>query len=519
MLSFSFKTQIKLPGMVYLLLFLTLPLFSSADGGATPTSGASNQTTQVMRKVPRRETPTLPPPYLNLPAFVDSRMPLLEKEHFSPARGTGQEPLPEPVREVLLPVRANTGPPGVSGVSVKTSCELRKILVQVQRSVLGTGEPLSRVKLGTCQASKSTAEYIYFEYDLGSCGTERTISNNQVVYTNTLQYDPLRLQGPIRRAVPFTMQVVCYYNRYQYSYKIGYTPKMQMRKIFKPMKTGAKFILTPRNAQWERLFPSDQYALGKPMYFEAEAPSMSQDERLYVHLCYATPEKSHTSTPQFPVVKNFGCMVESKDSRSRFIPYKTNAVRFSVDAFLFKGMTGQQLYMHCSMSVGSSTPTPTAKSCNYDTKARRWVELYGADSVCRCCDSDCSSAASTVTKIISSRPWTIERKVKPTPAPKRKTVSTTTKTTTTPTAPQSTRKVTEWRTTLQPEEMAATPMGKVESVVKELEWPFGGGGVTWVEVEGEEQQVKGSAVVEEEEEEEEVTEPRTIFEEIFDFDK
>ena len=66
-------------------------------------------------------------------------------------------------------------------------------------------------------------------------------------------------------------------------------------------------------------------------------------------------------------------------------------------------------------------------------------------------------------------------------------------------------------------------MGKVESVVKELEWPFGGGGVTWVEMEGEEQQVKGSAVVEEQEEEEEemeeVTEPRTIFEDIFDFDK
>lgn len=59
-------------------------------------------------------------------------------------------------------------------------------------------------------------------------------------------------------------------------------------------------------AQWERLFPSDQYVLGKPMYFEAEAPSISQDKRLYLHSCYATPEKSHTSTPQFLIVKNFG---------------------------------------------------------------------------------------------------------------------------------------------------------------------------------------------------------------------
>ncbi|KAM9353537.1 zona pellucida sperm-binding protein 3d.2 [Symphorus nematophorus] len=511
--------------MVYLSLFLVLPLLSSTDGATPPTP--FNQTTQVMRRVSRRETPTLPPPYLHLPVFVDSRLPLVEKKHFSPARGTGQEPLPEPVREILLPVRSkgsSSSPlPGASGVSVKTSCKPKKMLVQVERSVLGPGEPHPHVKLGTCQASNSTTDYLYFEYDLRLCGTKRTIINNQVAYSNTLQYDPPRLQGPIRRAVPFALPVACYYNRYLYSYKIGYTPKMQMRKVFKPMKNRVKFILTARNAQWERIFLSDQYVLGKPMYFEAEAPSMSQDERLYVHLCYATPEKSHTSMPQFPVVKNFGCMAESKDSRSRFIPYKNNAVRFSVDAFLFKGMTGQQLYMHCSMSVGSSVPTPTAKSCNYDTKARRWVELYGSDSVCSCCDSNCSSAASPVTKIISSRPWTIEPKVKPTAAPKRKTVSTTattttTKTTTTATTkatasqPETTREVTEWRTTLQPK--AVSPMGKVKSTVKELEWPFRSGGVVWVEVEGEEKQMKGSAVVEEE-----ATQPRLAFEDIFEFDE
>lgn len=34
-------------------------------------------------------------------------------------------------------------------------------------------------------------------------------------------------------------------------------------------------------------------------------------------------------------------MVESKENRSMFIPYKNNAVRFFVDAFLFKGMSGQ----------------------------------------------------------------------------------------------------------------------------------------------------------------------------------
>lgn len=163
--------------MVYLLLFLTLPLFSSTDGGGTPpTSEASLQTTQVMREVSRRETPRLPPPYLHLPVFVDSRIPLVEKEQFSPARGTGLEPLPEPVREILLPDQPSTSPPSASGVSLKTSCKLRKMLVQVSRSIVGTGEPLSRVTLGTCQASKSTADYIYFEYDLSLCGTKWKVS-------------------------------------------------------------------------------------------------------------------------------------------------------------------------------------------------------------------------------------------------------------------------------------------------------------------------------------------------------
>ncbi|XP_031723284.1 zona pellucida sperm-binding protein 3d.2 [Anarrhichthys ocellatus] len=448
--------------MVYPLLLFMLPLLSSTDGGTPPTFEALKQTTQVMRNVSRRDTPTLP------------------------------------VRGTLPPVRANASPPRATGDSVSTSCELNKMVVQVQRSILGTGEPDSQVKLGTCQASKSTRDYLYFEYDVGMCGTKRTIINNHVAYSNTLQYDPLRLQGPIRRAVPFSLPVACYYNRYQYS---EYTPKMRLRKIVTAMRKRAKFILTPRNAQWEKLSPSDQYVLGKSMYFEAEARSVSRNKRLYVHLCYATPEKSHTSTPQFPVVQNFGCMVESKDSRSRFIPYKSNAVRFSVDAFYFTGMTSQHIYMHCSMSLGSSVPTPTAKSCNYNTQTRKWVELYGPDLVCTCCDSNCSSAASTVTKIISSRPWTIEAKVKPSTASKRK-VSTTT------TAPQkeTTREVTEWTTTSQPEAMAVSLTGKVE----EFEWLFGGEGVAWVEVDGEEKQVTGSAVVEME-----VTEPHTIYEEIF----
>lgn len=79
--------------------------------------------------------------------------------------------------------------------------------------------------------------------------------------------------------------------------------------------------------------------------------------------------------------------------------------------------------------------------------------------------------------------------------------------------PQTTREMTEQRKTLQSGETPVSATGKVES--KELDWPFGGGGVMWVDAYGEEKHMKGSAVVEVAE----GTVPRTIFEEVFGLDK
>ncbi|KAM3873022.1 zona pellucida sperm-binding protein 3d.2 [Diretmus argenteus] len=447
------------------------PLVAPDRGPGSPPRTSrleSLDATQVMKK------------YLQLPVFLHSRLPLVEKVHFFPSSGTGQEPLPGPVREILFPVPQTENPPAASNAtSVKTLCEVNRMHVQVQRSVLGAGGSSSPLRLGTCRASRSTTDSLYFEYDLGSCGSTRTMINNRVAFENTLRYDPPRIPGPIRRAAPFSLPVVCLYDRYQYSYKIGYIPKIQMHKIFKPMMNRAKFIINPRNAKWERLSPSDHYVTGRPMYFEAEAPSMSADDRLYVQSCHATLRR---------------CMVESKDNRSRFIPHKKNVVRFTVDAFLFKGTPAQQLYMHCTMSVGSPVPTPTAKSCTYDTTARRWRELYGSASVCACCDSataSCQSTASTVTRMVSSRPWTIESRATPTTTPKGKAAAATTPT-------KKTRKTTQTATTSLPEET--------------------GGVRRWGEAEVEEGHVKGFALVEEEEEED-VTELRRIFEDIFYLEK
>ncbi|XP_061573954.1 zona pellucida sperm-binding protein 3d.2 [Cololabis saira] len=473
--------------MVCLLL---LVLLSSAAGG-TLTAEDSSPTLPVMRRVDRRETPVV---------FVKSYSPLVEKEFHYSVRGPAAAPPPKPVRELLLPVWPNISPASIPGVAVATVCEDQKLRLQVDRSIVGPDGPPSLLRLGTCRPSRSTTEHLYFDYDLGLCGTEHTVIDNKLVYYNILHYDPPRPPGPIRRALPFSLPVACYSDRYLFSYKVGFTPKVQMRKGFKEMRN---FILTPRNARWEQLSPSDQYGPWEPVRFQAEAPALPRHQRLYVHTCYVSAGTSHTATPQFAVVKNFGCAVGNEDTRAAFIPYRNNAVRFSVEAGAFRAAEGQ-LYMHCSVAVGGSIPTPTAKSCSYDTQAKRWGELLGSDSVCDCCDSICSFSAPPA-QMVSSEPWTVEPRVKPTPSPRRRTGSVT--------AAAAAPEMMRWRS--WPEE-----------TVGEREWPFGGRGLTWVEEEREEKQVeeereekqvKGSAYVEVEEEG--FTEPRRTFEDIFVFDK
>ncbi|XP_037532468.1 zona pellucida sperm-binding protein 3d.2 [Nematolebias whitei] len=361
-----------------------------------------------------RETPTLlQNRYLSLPMFLDSDLPLVHREYFSPARGSGQEPLPDPVRQLLLPVRTDTQPSSMSGSTVRTSCEQNRMQVQVDRKVLGLGDPVTHLRLGSCRISRSTEDFLYFEHELHMCGTKRKMVENRIVYFNELRYDPPEPKGPIRRTAAFSLPVACYFNRFVYSYKIGFTPKVQVRKVIKKMKNVTKFVLTPRNAQWKELSRSHHFVLGQPVFFQAESNLSNDDERLYVHSCYVTPEESHLSTPRHPVIGDFGCLVESKNSRSRFFPHTNGVVRFSVDAFLFKGLTGQRLFMHCSMFVGGPVPTLTAKSCSYDTGTKRWVEIFGPDSVCDCCDSSCGAEEpAEEAEVISSTFWTVDRQAR-----------------------------------------------------------------------------------------------------------
>ncbi|KAL7840410.1 hypothetical protein AOLI_G00257330, partial [Acnodon oligacanthus] len=332
----------------------------------------------------------LGPPYLPLPVFLHTRVPLLDKAHFSPARGSGLEKLPERVRNVLVPPPRPARPSGAENGwnRLRVACSATQMRVKVPRETVGFAEGL---RLGTCDVSWSTKHHLVFLHYLHLCGTKREIINNRVVYSNTLHYTPLEALWSEKRPLPFSVPVQCHFNRFHYSYKIGFVPQVETLRLFKPMKTKGSVSLGVYDAQWSRLNSSEGYIIGEPMYFEIDVLSVEEDERLFVNSCHVTTNSSRLSTPQFSIIDNYGCMVDSRSSsESRFLKSsRRNVVRFSVEAFVFQGKLAKQLYMHCETTVSSVTPTAASKFCTYNQKSGRWEELYGPSTVCSCCNSTC----------------------------------------------------------------------------------------------------------------------------------
>ncbi|KAG7318077.1 hypothetical protein KOW79_019112 [Hemibagrus wyckioides] len=346
-------------------------------------------------------------PYLQLPVSMHFRIPRVDKQYFSPAHVKNRNPLPKRVRQVLVPAplrRTKTRERPTGPMSV--TCNAKEMRVRVDTANLGASGERMHVRLGTCDVSRHTEQSVLFQYDLHECGTRRQMINQTLVYFNMLRYTP---DARVLGSETFSVPVECRFNRFHYSYKIGYVPSVEKLKFFKPMKTKGSVSLTACDAQWNRLSPSEAVVIGQPMYFQAETLYVPEDERLFVHFCHVTTNSSRVSSPHVNVINNYGCLMDSKRSgQSRFINgTRRNVVRFIIDAFTLPGKVQKYLFIHCEMSIRSVVPTQTSKLCSYNQLELRWEELHGADSVCSCCDLTCVPERPTLMRPLTSELGTL----------------------------------------------------------------------------------------------------------------
>ncbi|XP_051575783.1 uncharacterized protein LOC127453459 [Myxocyprinus asiaticus] len=366
------------------------------------------------------KSPPIMRPYHVLPMFEHFPVPLVDMELFRPV--PERRHLPNILNRLLIPQvdhqRIQVSPVrNTHGVEVW--CGYSKVSVRLNRRLLGFRGLPSSFHLGTCSVSRSDKKFLYFHYDLNECGGSLKVMNGQIVYSNIVHYTP-EPQGIVIRAVPLALNIQCSYNRFHYSYKIGFLPIVNEPMFHKTFESRVKFSLFVCNEHWEKLGEKGSFVLGEPMYFEASAAHTSKDEMLFIDSCYVTASNAPSSTSRHHVIRNFGCMEDSRrqGSLSRFLLRQSNILRFSVDAFLLPQVTDMNFYLHCKVSIHNVTTSATAKSCTYNKAERRWEEIYTDASVCACCDSTCdvedtSSLTHVMQSLITSKPWILDQNQQP----------------------------------------------------------------------------------------------------------
>uniref|UniRef100_A0A3Q3FRG3 ZP domain-containing protein n=1 Tax=Labrus bergylta TaxID=56723 RepID=A0A3Q3FRG3_9LABR len=325
--------------------------------------------------------------YHHLPMFLDAPEPVIAQELFLPV--PHKRPVPAGITSLLLPVeRPQQSVQGTGTRAVEVFCGGDGI--RVDRFQVRSWTNPYLFSLGTCRVTKVTPRFLYFHYKLTECGGESQIVGGQLVYSFTLSYTPPPPQGFAIRVMALTLPLHCHYNRFHYSYKVGFRPQVQPKTFLKSTRSKLSFSLTVCNEHWEPVPEGQEFVLGELVYFIAQSGVLLAGESLYVDSCYATSTKDPDSQLRVDIITNYGCMTDSRreGSSSYFLSAGGAVLKFSVDALLFRAVS-QVLYLHCSMSV-SLTTSHVSKSCNYNTAAGRWEELEASPSVCSCCDSTCT---------------------------------------------------------------------------------------------------------------------------------
>ncbi|XP_069054523.1 zona pellucida sperm-binding protein 3-like [Lepisosteus oculatus] len=118
----------------------------------------------------------------------------------------GRRPLPAYIKSVLFPPQRGRQParPAIGGTrGVAVWCDSSRMYVRVSRLLFGFSCRPSEVTFGNCSVSRTTRHYFYFIYGLHECGTERSVVQGRLVYSNTLRYAPPSSSAPVHRFIPF----------------------------------------------------------------------------------------------------------------------------------------------------------------------------------------------------------------------------------------------------------------------------------------------------------------------------
>ncbi|XP_042267776.1 zona pellucida sperm-binding protein 3-like [Thunnus maccoyii] len=296
------------------------------------------------------------------------------------------DPVPEVPFELRHPVPAAT---------VAVECREKIAHVEVKKDMFGIGQFINPadLTLGACAATAedTAAQVLIFEAELHDCGSLLMMTEDALIYTFTLNYNPQPLGGaPVVRTNKAAVIVECHYPR---KHNVSSLPLDPLWIPFSAVKVAEEFLyftLTLMTDDWLYQRPSYQYFLGDIINIEATVKQYFHVPlRVYVDNCVATLAPDMNSSPRYAFIENHGCLLDARitGSDSKFMARTAeNKLQFQLEAFRFQGAESGLLYITCHLKATSAAYAIDSehRACSYISG---WKEASGADGACGSCES------------------------------------------------------------------------------------------------------------------------------------
>lgn len=316
-----------------------------------------------------------------------------------------EDPQPEPQPEVPFELRHP-----VPAATVAVECRERDAHVEVKKDMFGIGQFINPadLTLGTCGAvaEDTAAQVLIFETELHDCGSALRMSEESLIYTFTLNYNPQPLAGsPVVRTSKAAVIVECHYPR---KHNVSSLPLDPLWIPFSAVKVAEEFLyftLKLMTDDWQYERPSYQYFLGDIINIEAVVKQYFHVPlRVYVDRCVATLSPDMNSNPRYAFIENHGCLLDARltGSGSKFMPRTAeNKLQFQLEAFRFQGASSGLLYITCHLKATSTAYVIDSehRACSYISG---WREASGADAACGSCESGGFETSGTSTAVAGS---------------------------------------------------------------------------------------------------------------------
>ncbi|XP_029970950.1 zona pellucida glycoprotein 3f, tandem duplicate 2 [Salarias fasciatus] len=248
----------------------------------------------------------------------------------------------------------------------------------------------ARFFLGNCMASQlkvlpSGEGEAHFNADFTQCKFRKLMKGKYLLYTNELTFRPEAKSKP----PAFTYPVECAFLRPE-----GWVPPfLNPGSGVSEGHGGLVFHMALLNELLTGIAKTNIIPLGSfmPIWAAVEQKSHQPLMLLMEECVAATSPELKPGKQLYPIVGNQGCLFESVNGNSVFLPrYHSSALILYLQSFKF-GL-GKEVYIHCKLVAWDpEVLNENKKTCHYVKEEDSWQLLDDPlqSSLCSCCSSSC----------------------------------------------------------------------------------------------------------------------------------